>query len=135
MRRIVLLCVLVACAFTIADAQEKASIKPGPVSNSGPLAPGTESGPVVAPPTVVRLEAQSQQEIAEAQRVASEARATLDSASAHYEAAQQKVFTAVFKAMADAGLKPKEWAIKQDANGIYFEHVKPESAAAPPGKP
>jgi hypothetical protein len=132
MKRMLLIGALVVCAFTIAIAQKKSVIKPftGPVSSSGPIAPGAENGAVNAPPTIVRLDAQSQQEIAEAQRVANEARATLDAASAHYDAAQQKVITAVFKAMADAGLKPKEWAIKQDQNGIYFEGVKPVEAAA-----
>lgn len=81
-------------------------------------------------PETFRLEQQSQQEIADAQRVVNEARAALDAASARYDAAQQKVVAAVFKAMADAGLKPKEWVIKQDQLGVYFERIKPGETAS-----
>lgn len=123
MNRTLLTCVLLVCALTAAFGQQQST----PASK----------------PETVRLEAQPQQEIGEAQRVANEARAALEAASARYDAAQQKVVTSIYKAMADAGLKPKEWAIKQDQAGIYFERIKPvETAAATtppsqssPGKP
>lgn len=109
-KRVLLICALTVCAFTITNAQEK---KPAP-----------------AVPETVRLEGQSQQEVAEAQRLANEARSAAETASARYDAAQQKVVTAIFKAMAESGLKPKEWTVKQDQAGIYFERLKPPAATA-----
>jgi hypothetical protein len=75
-------------------------------------------------PETVRLEIQAQQEIAEAQRQAEEAKTALEAAIANHKAAQQLVATLVFKAMAEAKLSPKEWQIRQDPSGIYFEKVK-----------
>lgn len=115
MKRIFLTCALMLCVFTVVSSQDN---------------------PKPANPETVRLEAQPQQDINDAQRQANEARAALDAASARYDAAQQKVITAIFKSMADAGLKPKEWAIKQDQAGIYFEKLNPveTTTATPPGR-
>lgn len=92
-------------------------------------------------PEVVRIEAPAQQQIAELQRLADEANLISEVAKARKETAQQKLTTAIYKAMADAGCPTSQCVVKQSQqDGIYFERVKlAETAAAPaaaasPGK-
>ncbi|MGH9872475.1 MAG: hypothetical protein ACRD9S_08415 [Pyrinomonadaceae bacterium] len=88
-----------------------------------------QSTATAAKPEIVRLEPQAQLEIAEAQRQANEAKAALEAATAKYDAAQQRVVTLVYKAMAEGKLSPKEWLIKQDQGGIYMERIQPAETA------
>jgi hypothetical protein len=77
-----------------------------------------------APQDSVPASPESQQEIAELQRQAGEARAAAEAAAARYDAAQQRVATAIFKAMAELKLSPKEWRVSQDKQGnIVFEKI------------
>lgn len=55
-------------------------------------------------------------ELGELQRQANEARLL-------YETAQQKVITAIYRTMAEQGLKPKDWVVKQDTEGFFCEQV------------
>lgn len=133
MKRIISIVVLMLCCLAVVNAQDSAQ-KP---KSQEPAQP--------AKTETVRIEAAAQQELSELQRQAAEYRVASEAATARYDAAQQKVVTAIYKAMAEAGCSPKVCQIKQSQQeGIYFERVKPvETAAAvavpgksaPPAKP
>ena len=90
------------------------------------VAVGQEQSTAQGKPDIKRFEPQSQPELAEAQRQANEARTAAEAAAARYETAQQRVLTVLYRVMAEMKLSPKEWQVKQDQAGIYFEKLKPE---------
>jgi len=89
-----------------------------------------EKSTAVVPP------AAAQQEIAELQRQAKEAALAAELANARLETAQQRVVTAVIKAMAESGCSTSRCSIGQDKEGhIYFERksTEPDAPKIPEG--
>jgi len=76
----------------------------------------------------VTITPEAQQEILEAQRSIREAKTFLESASAKYGVAEQRVAILVYKSMAELKLSPKEWEVIQDEDGsVKFKKIKPIS--------
>lgn len=126
MKRVICIVAMVLCGMVVVNAQDAAQ-KPKSQQAAQPLRIET-----------IHLEAPAQQELAELQRQATEYRVASEAAAARYDAAQQKVVTAIYKAMAEAGCSPKACQIRQSQQeGIYFERTVPAEPAAVvvPGKP
>lgn len=87
-------------------------------------------------PEVLVPPAAAQQEVTEAFKAEQVALTVAQTAQARLEAAQAKTQTALYKAMASAGMKPEDCAaennpfacVRQDPKGISFEKKKTEAA-------
>jgi hypothetical protein len=84
-----------------------------------------------ASPEVIAAPAAAQQEIAELNRQAEEATLAVELAKSRLETVKQRIFSAVYKAMAEVGCSESRCTVKLDKGEVVFERKPDPTPGAP----